>query len=107
MTWSDIVKLGIYTVLVVFPLVYNLVKYVKLAMGAKNWKPILSLLMELMGTAENMYDTGAARKEWVMSMIASAVKAMGMQVDFDTIGELIDNLCKMSKEVNAQTEETA
>lgn len=104
MTWSDIVKWGVYTVLVVLPLVYNLVKYVKMAVGAKNWKPIMSLLMELMGTAEGMYDTGAARKEWVMSMIASAVKAMGIQVDMDEIGKLIDELCAASKKINVDND---
>lgn len=100
MTWTDIVKLVIYTLIIVIPLVYNLWKYVKLAMQGKNWKPILKLVMDFMSTAEGMYDSGADRKEWVMSMVETAAKSIGSTVNMDEVSEMIDNLCKMSKNVN-------
>lgn len=105
MTWTDIVKCVIYTLIIIVPLAYNLVKYVKLAMQQKNWKPILSLVVELMGTAEGMYDSGADRKKWVLSMVESTAKAIGSPVSMEEVGEMIDDLCKMSKSVNIGGEE--
>lgn len=101
MTLAGIIQWAIYAVLVVAPLVWNLVKYVKLALIQKNWKPILSLLLELMSNAEYMFDSGAARKEWVMSTVEVTAKAMGIQVDMAEVARMIDELCAASKNINA------
>lgn len=100
MTWSDIAKWIIYTVIIIAPLAYNLVKYVRMAMEEKNFKPILSLVLELMETAEGMYDSGADRKAWVLSMVKSTATAIGSSVSMDEVSKMIDDLCKMSKSVN-------
>ena len=51
-----------------------------------------------------MFDTGAARKEWVMSMLAAHAKACNYplnQAAIEKISDMIDSLCDMSKVVNA------
>ena len=88
MTWSDIAKWIIYTVIIIAPLAYNLVKYVRMAMEEKNFKPILSLVLELMETAEGMYDSGADRKAWVLSMVKSTAKAIGSSVSMDEVSKM-------------------
>lgn len=103
MNWFDIVKVVIYAIVIIVPLVYNLVKYVKMAVRQKNWKPILSLVMELMGAAEDMYDSGADRKAWVMSMVESTATGIGSPISMDEISDMIDSLCEMSKKVNNHT----
>lgn len=83
------------------PLAVKLVEYVRKATKERNWNQLLSLVMELMETAETMFDDGASRKQWVMSMIEAASGKVNYDIDMAVVGELIDSLCDMSKIVNA------
>ncbi|MCD7768660.1 MAG: hypothetical protein LUH36_00860 [Oscillospiraceae bacterium] len=83
------------------PLAAQLVKYVKAAVREKNWGSLLSLVMELMAEAESKFGTGAERKEWVLMMVKASADSINYDIDMDAIGEMIDALCDMSKEVNA------
>lgn len=54
---------------VVIPLVIKLVEYVKKSTMEKNWNNLIRLLMNLMATAEEKFDNGADRKQWVIAMV--------------------------------------
>ena len=54
---------------VVIPLVIKLIEYVKKSTMEKNWNNLIRLLMNLMATAEEKFDNGADRKQWVIAMV--------------------------------------
>lgn len=86
------------------PLVVQLVKYVQQAVKEKNWNKMLKMVMDLMKTAEGMFENGADRKEWVLAMVKGSADSINYDIDIEAISELIDSLCDMSKVVNAPDE---
>ena len=82
------------------PLAYKLVQYVQKAAQEKNWNALLGLVISLMEQAEQKFDDGATRKEWVMAMVQTSAEYINYPVDTKALGELIDTLCDMSKIVN-------
>ena len=86
---------------IVIPLVVELIKYVQEAGKAKNWTDLMTLVINLMQQAEVMFDEGADRKMWVMSMVSASSKTINYPVDMEQVSEWIDALCDMSKVVNA------
>lgn len=83
------------------PLVLKLVEYVQKAAKEKNWNQLLHLVMALMAEAESKFEAGDERKEWVLGMVNVSAKNINYDVDIGAVSELIDNLCAMSKQVNA------
>lgn len=104
MNWLQIVVPVLTGLAAVIPLVIKLVEYVQKAVKEKNWDKLLELLMEYMERAEEMFDNGADRKEWVMAMVKSSAETINYDVDMEAISKLIDELCKMSKVVNSDTD---
>ena len=72
----------------------------------KNWNKLLDLVINLMETAEQKFDTGADRKEWVLAMVKASTDTINYDINMDEISALIDSLCDMSKVVNAPAETT-
>ena len=103
MTWEDvgqficIILAGAATAV---PLVLQLVQYVKKAVEEKNWGRLLDLVMGLMEKAEDVFETGAQRKAYVMTAVKNLGDTVGYQMEDDELSELIDSLCSMSKIVN-------
>lgn len=83
------------------PLVVKLVQYVQKATQEKNWGNLLGLLIDLMEQAEQMFDTGATRKEWVMAMAQTSAEYIAYPLDTAALSTLIDELVAMTKNVNA------
>lgn len=54
---------------VVIPLVIKLIEYVKKSALEKNWNNLIRLLLNLIATAEEKFDNGADRKQWVIAMV--------------------------------------
>lgn len=86
------------------PLVIKLIQYVKEATQEKNWGNLLGLLIELMEQAEQMFDTGATRKEWVMAMAQTSAEYIAYPLDTSALSTLIDELVAMTKNVNPPAE---
>ena len=84
------------TILTIITLIVALVKYVKKAIKEKNWSKVIDLIVKYMKEAEEKFDNGADRKEWVLAMIK-----VSSDVNYDEVSSLIDDLCSMSKVVNA------
>ena len=82
------------------PLVIKLVQYVKKAAQEKNWKALMGLLIDLMEEAENKFEDGATRKEWVLLMIQTSAEYINYPVDIEQISKMIDALCDMTNVVN-------
>lgn len=105
MEWLEIFIRVLTGLLIMIPLVVELVKYVKNAGMEKNWTDLMTLVIALMKQAEGMFDEGADKKMWVMSMIAASAKTINYPVDLDQVSAWIDALCDMSKIINAPIQE--
>jgi len=79
------------------PLAYKLVQYVQKATQEKNWAALLGLVIKLMEEAEQKFEDGATRKEWVMAMVQTSAEYINYPVDTEALGDLIDSLCDMTK----------
>ena len=92
---------GILSGLVVcIPLAINLARYVTKAVREKNWPGLLDLVENYVVLAEQKFDNGADRKQWVLAMVQASAKKLNYGVDITVVGGMIDDLCKLSKKVN-------
>ena len=92
------------SIVAIVTLTVKLVEYVKKAIKEKNWSDVLKLVMGYMETAEEKFETGAEKKEWVPAMVKASADTVNYDIDMDVIGKLIDDLCDMSNVVNAPAE---
>ena len=83
------------------PLAIKLAQYVQKAAQEKNWGAFLGLAVDLIQEAEQKFNDGATRKEWVMAMVQASAEYINYPVDSDALSNLIDSLVGMSKNVNA------
>lgn len=82
------------------PLVVKLIEYVQKAIKEKNWNQVLNMVMKYMETAEEKFETGAEKKEWVLAMVKASADTINYDIDLTVIGEMIDRLCDMSNVIN-------
>lgn len=104
MEWYEIVVSILSGLAVTIPLVIQLVKFVQQAVREKNWKSLLGLVTNLMKEAEDKFDNGADRREWVLTCVKATADTINYDINMDEVGALIDSLCEMSKVVNAPKE---
>ena len=89
---------------VAIPMVVALIVYVKKSIQEKNWTALLALVTDLMEQAEKNFNNGIDRKNWVMSMVEASMSTINYEIDLEVVSKLIDDLCHMSKTVNAPVE---
>ena len=89
----------------VIPLVYKLVEYVNKAAKEKNWNNLIRLVMQLMAKAEEKFDEGADRKQWVIAMVQASADTINYPISEKELGNLIDDLVTLTKKVNYTVEE--
>ena len=89
------------------PLAVKLVQYVQKAAEEKNWGQLLGLLVDLMEEAEQKFEEGATRKEWVMAMVQTSAEYIAYPIDTQALSDLIDSLISMTKTINAPEGEAA
>jgi len=89
-------------VAILVPLVVKLIEYVKKNAKEKNWSSMLVLIMNLMAQAETMFDKGADKKEWVINELKAVASTLNYEIDWDVVGEMIDKICDVSKEINVE-----
>ena len=104
MEWYEIVVSILSGLAVTIPLVIQLVKFVQQAVREKNWKSLLDLVTNLMNEAEDKFDNGADRREWVLTCVKATADTINYDINMDEVSALIDSLCEMSKVVNAPKE---
>jgi hypothetical protein len=88
-------------IVAVILLIWALIKYVAKAVKEKNWPTLLSLVTGLMAKAETLFADGAQKKQWVLAMVKAAADKINYAINVDQVSDLIDDLCDMSKKVNA------
>ena len=90
---------------IVIPLVIELIKYVKKSALERNWTNLIQLVMDLMAAAEDKFDNGADRKQWVIAMVQASANAINYPISDKELGDLIDDLVKLTNKVNIKLEE--
>ncbi len=86
--------------MIVIPLVVKLIEYVKKSALEKNWNNLIRLLLNLIATAEEKFDNGADRKQWVIAMVQASANTINYPITDKELGDLIDNLVALTKKVN-------
>ena len=87
---------------VLVPLMVKLVDYVKKSTKEKNWNQMLKLVMNLMAEAEDKFDSGADKKEWVMGELKAMANTLNYDIDWNVVSDMIDKICDVSKEINVK-----
>ena len=90
---------------IVIPLVIELVKYVRKSALERNWTNLMQLVMSLIAAAEEKFDNGADRKQWVIAMVQASAKAINYPISDKELGDLIDDLVELTNRVNVKLEE--
>lgn len=105
MDWLDVAVSILSGLAVTIPLIVELVKWIQKAAQEKNWQALLTLVTNLMQEAESKFQDGTERKDYVMLAIKASADTINYPINMDVVSELIDDLCAMSKVVNAPKEE--
>lgn len=103
MEWYEILISVLTALTAVIPLVIKLFNVTVSYVQEKNWNKIIVMVTEYMATAETMFDTGAERKDWVIEMLKTSAKVSNFDLTEENllkISELIDQMCKLSKNIN-------
>jgi hypothetical protein len=100
MEWYEILVSILSGLAVAIPLVVQLVRYVEAATKEKNWGKVLDLVIDLMEQAEVQFDKGSDKKAWVLSMIEASASSLNYDIDLERIGDMIDALVALTKNVN-------
>ena len=91
--------------IIVIPLVAKLIEYVKKSVLEKNWNNLIRLLLNLIATAEEKFDNGADRKQWVIAMVQASANTINYPISEQELSKLIDNLVELTKKVNVKIPE--
>lgn len=100
--WIEMIVAILTGLVTCIPLVIKLVEVVKDAVKAKNWTPLMQLILRLMTEAEKNYSTGAEKKAFVMDSIEAMKNTLNYDVDMDAVSDMIDAIILMTKTVNAE-----
>ena len=100
--WVEIIVAILTGLVACVPLVIKLIEYVKKASKEKNWKAMVQLVLKLMAEAEQVYETGAERKDYVTASIKAMEDTLQYDVDEKAISELIDAVVAATKKINTK-----
>ena len=89
-------------VAILVPLIVKLVQYVQANAKEKNWSSLMVLVMNLMAQAEQMFDKGADKKEWVINELKAVASTLNYEIDWNVVSEMIYKICDVSKEINVE-----
>ena len=98
--WIQAVISILSGIAVLVPLMIKLIDYVKTSTKEKNWNQMLKLVMNLMAEAEDKFDKGADKKEWVMGELKAMANTLNYDIEWDVVSDMIDKICDVSKELN-------
>ena len=102
--WVNLIVSVLSGLVVVIPLVYKLIEFVQKATKEKNWVELFKLVSNFMTEAELKFSTGAERKDYVIMAVKASADTVNYDIDMDVVSKMIDDLCAISKVVNAPKE---
>ncbi len=101
--WINLIVSVISGLAVAIPALISLVKVINAAAKEKNWAKIIDIALDYMETAEKNFESGADRKDWVLSMVATAAQQINYDYNAESaekISSLIDKVCAAANTIN-------
>lgn len=108
MNYVQLITLICAVLAVLIPLGFKLYKTSQELVKEKNWPRLVTALSKYMEEAEKLFEEGADKKAWVLTMIQSTADQLDYKLteqDMRNLSDLIDTLCDMSKVVNVEGED--
>ncbi len=105
--WAQLIIAILGGIATAIPLIIKLVSVVQSAIREKNWNQLVKMTMDYMTQAEKNFESGAERKEWVMSMVKTSAATINYTLtdeDIIKLSDLIDAICSASKIINNELE---
>ena len=105
--WAQLIIAILGGIATAIPLIIKLVSVVQSAIREKNWNQLVKMTMDYMTQAEKNFESGAERKEWVMSMVKTSAATINYTLTDEAIiklSDLIDAICSASKIINNELE---
>ena len=103
--WIEIIVAILTGIATCIPLAIKLVQVIKDAVKAKNWTPLMQLVLRLMTEAEANYSTGAEKKKYVLDSIEAIKGTLNYDVDMEAISAMVDSIIDVSKCINVKKTE--
>ena len=100
--WIEIIIAILTGLATCIPLVIKLVQTIKESVKAKNWAPLMQLVLRLMAEAEENYTTGAEKKAYVIDSINALKGSLNYDVDMDAVDAMIDAIIIATKKINTK-----
>lgn len=107
MNYVQLIVLICAALAALIPLGVKLYKTSEELIREKNWPKLVAALSKYMEEAEHLFEEGAQKKEWVLTMIRATAENINYELteqDMQNLSELIDILCDMTKVVNVEGE---
>ena len=98
--WIEIIVAILTGIATCIPLIIKLVQTIKETVKAKNWAPMMQLVLKLMAEAEENYSTGAEKKTYVLDSIEALKGTLNYDVDMDAISAMVDAIIEATKKIN-------
>lgn len=98
--WTTIILPIISGIIACVPLALKLIEYAQKVVKERNWKAVVQLVLKLMAEAERLYASGAEKKQYVLASIKAMEDTLQYDIDEKAIGELIDSIVLITKQVN-------
>ena len=103
--WVEIIVALLTGLVAAIPLVIKLVQVIKDSVKAKNWTPLMQLMLKLMAEAEDNYSTGAEKKAYVIDSIKALESSLNYDVDIDAVSAMVDAIIEATKRINVKKTE--
>lgn len=103
---QDIIKLVlqcIITLSAVIPLIMALIRYVNKYRSKSGWDKLVQLVMDLCVQAENNFEKGSDKKNWVISMVQKLSSSIDYDISNDDLKKielLIDDIIETANDIN-------
>lgn len=104
MNYVQLIVLICAALVILIPLSVKLYNRTQELIREKNWPQLVAALSEYMAQAERLFEDGADKKAWVLTMIETTANQLDYRLtdeDLSNLADLIDILCDMTKVVNA------
>lgn len=106
MNYVQLIVLICAALAVLIPLGVKLYKTSEELIREKNWPRLVAALSKYMEEAEKLFEEGADKKAWVLTMIQTTADQLNYKLteqDMQNLSDLIDTLIEMTKVVNVES----
>ena len=100
--WSEIIIAILTGLATCIPLIIKLIQIIKDSVKSKNWSPMMQTVLRLMAEAEELYQTGAEKKAYVLENIDALKGTLNYDVDMEVVDAMIDAIIMTTKKINTK-----